>query len=255
MIVLVAVAGLLVFVLLQKDFSVSNKNKLSAIIAIEKMSAVEQVSDMPILNLPIRYFAKDSIEGSSNGSVVVDEGYRSFPTTTITLQQSDFINEKDSLPPLKTAEEIFTEIKESSGGEIPYKDIIQREIKEYGDLALRFFPDEMIDVEKFDVDMDGKSEIIVSAGSLGENHFPDRIIIIKNNKIIFAVSPGMPNLRIERSETGNGFYIRWVPSEGKWGRGLCCPLGYMRTRFVYENGKFKPVYEQEVLYFVANNTE
>lgn len=137
----------------------------------------------------------------------------------------------------------------------PWQWLYKQEIKEYGDLATRFLPSKSVDVKKFDVDNDGKDETIIFLCGVGGNHCPHRIVIVKDNKIVFSVSTGLTDLNISKTETGNGFYVHWVPTEGKWDRGLCCSLGYMKTRFVYDGGKFKPVYEQEVLYFKIENTE
>jgi hypothetical protein len=78
-------------------------------------------------------------------------------------------------------------------------------------------------------------------------------MIIKNDKIIFSIRVGLVGLGLEKSNTGNGFYVHWTNDE-LTSRGLCCPIGYMRTRFVYENGEFKPIYEQEVLYIDINDS-
>lgn len=104
-------------------------------------------------------------------------------------------------------------------------------------------------------DKDGKDETIIFLCGVGSNHCPHRIIIVKDQEIIFSVSAGLTGLNFSKTETGNGFYMHWVPTEGKWDRGLCCPLGYVKIRFVYDKGKFLPVYEQEVLYFKIENTD
>lgn len=220
---------------------------------------------MPTLDMPLRYFTDNSIAwGSVNTSgdsddrhtweyAAVDAGYHSFSTSTITLSQDDFSNEVKELPPTKTLGEILKQDKEK---DTPRRWLYEEQINEYGDLATRFLPD-TIDVEKFDINEDGKNETVISLCG-GGNHCPDSIIIVKDKKIIFSVSTEMTGLKLVKSETGNGFYVEWVPSwveGGKWDVGLCCPPGYRKTRFVFEDSKFVPVYEQEILYVQVHNKE
>ncbi len=219
--------------------------------------------EMPVLNLPLRYFSDSDISGgygeginpSTWASARVDGGYRSFPTTTITLSSDDYSNKKEGLPTVKPLEYIFA--KDPSEDVFIFQETFNEQIKEYGVLATRFLPNDTINVQKFDVDGDEENETIVYSCSHGGNHCPHRIMIIKNDAIIFSVSAGLTNLDLVKSEDGNGFYVHWVPVEEdtKWDTGLCCSIGYVSTRFVYENKKFKPVYEQEILYFKVENTE
>lgn len=219
--------------------------------------------DTPSLELPLKYFADSDVVSGSGVSddkndwdfATIEGGYQSFPTMKITLSTEDYSQKVESLPSVKSINEISKEDPEFwNNWEWKFKE----QIKEYGDIATRFLPSYIItDLKKFDVDLDGKEETIISTCGTGGNHCPHKIIIVKDNDIIFFIFAGVV-LSINKSETGNGFYAHWVPwgQEGtKWDTGMCCSPGYIKTRFVYENGKFKPVYEQEVLYFTVENTK
>lgn len=216
--------------------------------------------EMPVLKLALSYFSTDKITwGSVNTSrdsndpttwkeAAVDDGYRSFPSTEITLSPEDYEQSNESLPPIKKIDCLNTD-----DGKI----LCSEQVKEYGDLVSRFWDDGyyITGYKKFDVDGDGKSEEIISLCGIGGNHCPHEIQIVKNGRVIFVVSSGLTGLGIEKTSTGNGFYVHWVPFKGdKWNTALCCPSGYMSTRFVFEDQKFKPIYEQENLYFKVENT-
>lgn len=226
-----------------------------------------QAYEMPVLNLPLRYFQDSDIRGgyysgkgdsaykNTMSSAYLDGGYRSFPTTTIKLSSDDYSNKREKLPAIKLQDQILPENLDEG---FVYKESFTEQIQKYGALATRFLTDDyIVDLQKFDVDGDGKDETIVFLCGLGGNHCPHRIIVIENDTIIFSFSAGLTDRNLIKSETGNGFYVHWVPIENdtKWDAPLCCSPGYISTRFVYENGKFKPVYEQEVLYFEVKNTE
>jgi hypothetical protein len=269
----VAIFGLLIIgaILL---FAMFSNNKLSITDQSKKETANVLMSsrpdDTPTLDLPLRYFTDDSVTwGSVNTArnsddkntwqyAAIDGGdaYQSFPSKTITLSSDDFSNSSEQLPPIKSKEQILKQDVEEG---TPWQWLYEQEINEYGDLATRFLPSERaVDVKTFDVDRDGKDETIIFLCGVGGNHCPHRIVIVKDKKIIFSVSAGLVDLNLTKSDTGNGFYVGWTPSwdeGGKWNVGLCCTPGYRKTRFVYESKKFKPVYEQEILYFKIENTE
>jgi hypothetical protein len=149
--------------------------------------------------------------------------------SSVTLPSSGYSLENEVLPPVRTYAEIF---KDSDGdGKIDWEDLYKDQIKKYGDLATRFiYKGYIIDtVEQFDVDSDGK-----------------------NDRVIFNAHAGLTDLGLEKSLDGNGFYVKWVPSDATegtiWDTGLCCSPVYRKTKFIYENGTFKPVDEKEVLY-------
>jgi len=216
--------------------------------------------EMPNFHFPLRYFPSSSFAWGSANTSIEDtstwrlaaiggtDAFQSFPTQTITLSPDDFSNKKEKLRPLKSREGILF----LAG---IFKESFEGQIDEFGDLARRFLPDYSItDIERFDVDNDGKDEAIIGLCS-GGNHCPHEMIIVQDEKIIFSVSAGLTGKTISKTETGNGFYVHWVPTDDKWDEGLCCPIGYMKTRFVFENDTFVPVYEQEVLYFKVENTD
>lgn len=224
---------------------------------IDKESAAYEI---PSLHLPLRYFPSDSFSWGLTNTNIEDVGMRqlaaiggidafqSFPTQTITLSSNNFSNKKEKLPPLKSREEILFEAD-------ILEDSFKRQLDKFGDLARRFLTDYRItEIKKFDVNNDGKNETVIGLCS-GGNHCPHEIVIVQGDKIIFSISAGLTGLDIHKSETGNGFYAHWVPTDDRWDEGLCCPIGYMKTRFVFENDIFVPIYEQEVLYFKVENTD
>jgi hypothetical protein len=172
--------------------------------------------------------------------------------SSVTLPSSGYSLENEVLPPVRTYAEIF---KDSDGdGKIDWEDLYKDQIKKYGDLATRFiYKGYIIDtVEQFDVDSDGQKETIIFICGTGGNHCPHEILVVKNDRVIFNAHAGLTDLGLEKSLDGNGFYVKWVPSDATegtiWDTGLCCSPGYRKTKFIYENGTFKPVDEKEVLY-------
>ena len=98
---------------------------------------------------------------------------------------------------------------------------------------------------KFDLTGDGNQEKVVvynsvAAADAGSYHAD----VIQCDTIIFSVVED--NAAIVPADTTNGFYIEWRSSKDVTAR--CCPDGFMRTRFVYKDGQFIPLYEQEVKY-------
>ncbi len=230
------------------------------------------ISDLPELKLPIKYFPKSSISWGNLGSdlntsnpgtweiAAVDIGSRGVPTTNITLSKDDYSNKQEDLPPLKTYAQIVTESKEisyydelRSNLDIFYKDIYAQS----GNFGTRFLPGFYARVDEFDVDSDGINEKIVYLCGIGGTHCPHIIDIVDNDKIIFSVHAGIVELNLTASETGDGFYVKWVPTTGNGWENYaeCCEPGYMKTRFVYKNNEFVPVYEQEYRYVEVVNTE
>jgi len=219
---------------------------------------------MPMLNLSLKYFSNDDFEGMSGGNsndpktwdyaIVNIDGSRSAPTTKITLSRDIYNSTVRNLPPV-----------------IPYKPVTddpegvwdqlhKKTLQEYGSIVDRFWSGgESIYLKHFDVDGDKKDETIVYACGIGANHCPDQIFVIKNDKIIFSAQSGWTGLDLAKSDSGDGFYIHWVPSENvantKWDTGLANMPGYMNTRFVLADNQFVPIYEQEVMYFEAKNTK
>lgn len=216
------------------------------------------------ISLPLKYISEDLISwGSVNTdrdtkdkstwkSAAVDMGSRDTPTTNITLSKDDYSNAHEDLPAIKSIEEITSE----TNGRITSESLIYQEtLAKYGDFGIRFFPTYYPFIKNFDVDADGKDEKVVYLCGIGGNHCPHKIVIVKDDKIIFSVSAGMTDLGLSPSETNNGFYVEWVPTDNGWVYGLCCPPGFVKTRFVYTNNEFIPIYEQTHMYVEVVNTE
>lgn len=249
----VIVLGFLIFLL--GFYLGTNTNESTKYTSTPVIGSEASNYEMPVIELPVLYFAKNRIVGSwvsTSGEkyTVVSEGYHSAPTTTIGLLDDAFDNMSEYLPPLKSREEIL----QSVGN---YTNLVQRVLEQDGELARHFLPEEVIsDVKKFDVDDDGIEEQIISLCSLGSNHCPDKILIVKNERIIFRIT-GVVNPEITEADTSSGFYLHWSPwrTDGsKWDVGLCCMPGYFKTRFVNIDGEFLPVYEQEVLNFSVKDS-
>lgn len=104
----------------------------------------------------------------------------------------------------------------------------------------------------FDVDKDGKKEKIISMCSIGANHCPDKQLVIKNGDIIFSLFGKLIGGWVESTATGNGFYANWYADED-FSSGLCCATGYTRTRFIYKDNIFVPIFEQKIEYVKVKN--
>ena len=120
-------------------------------------------------------------------------------------------------------------------------------------LVTNYLPDYYIAyLDEFDVDGDGKKETIVNynvtgaadAGSYNSD-------IVKGDQIVFSVRED--NSKIIPADTDNGFYVEWA--NGEFGSPRCCAEGIMRTRFVWRDNEFAPIYEQEVRYLKIGKGE
>lgn len=253
----------IVFLLFQNN-SLNQKGKQNNIKDTIIAESESSINNMPSISLPLKYIPEDLIswgsvdvdrdskDKSTWKSAAVDIGSRDTPTTNITLSKENYSNAHEDLPAIKTIEEITKE----TNGEITTDSLIYQEtIAEYGDFGIRFFPVYYPFIKNFDVDADGKDEKVVYLCGIGGNHCPHKIVIVKDDKIIFSVSAGMTDLGLSPSETNNGFYVEWVPTDNGWVYGLCCPPGFVKTRFVYTNNEFIPIYEQTHMYVEVVNTE
>lgn len=103
----------------------------------------------------------------------------------------------------------------------------------------------------FGVEGDGSTETIETlCPSDSMDGYCGEIQIVKGTTVIFHATSD--HIDILPSPTGNGFYVKSENDTLQPSR--CCALGYVKTRFVYENGTFKPVYEQNVYYLNVRNT-
>lgn len=88
-------------------------------------------------------------------------------------------------------------------------------------------------IGNFDVDKDGKKEKIVAADT-AMNRTPHLLKIIKNNKVIFEAEG--TSISAGEASDHNGFFLYQTID---WNNGE-----YRRTKYVYDNGKFIPVWNQ-----------
>lgn len=207
------------------------------------------------LDLPVEYFSDKDIQwgsaGKGNSGKISDYTqvalgdkavYQSYPTIVTTIK--DYSNE---MKPLKTKsfDEImqeFSKLEPNGWG----KTVVEENYRKYGSLATNYLPtDNIWTLEKFDVDSDGVAETIVSYNFTGAADAGSyRSDIIKGNNVIFSVEED--NSSIVPADTTNGFYVEWRSANDPAPR--CCEEGIKRTRFVFRDDKFIPIYEQEVKY-------
>lgn len=235
--------ALLIFFVSTRILNAKNLNKVSSVpMQIEK-GALNDELEFPPLSLPVNYFEPDETSiGSGTYSVIRGEqAYRSYPSTNITLKTNLYSLTPSSLPPIKSDKEIR--------GNDPAMDIIgdakQISVNKYGDLARRFVGSigeawDIYDVQYADVDMDGKKETILSINLLGANFIGQNNVIIKGDQIIFSTDQTTFSILIPVKD-GNGFFLEWDDNFKRRD-------GYVTTRFVVENGTFRPVYEQKIRY-------
>ena len=239
----------------QRENNIIKNNVISNDVVFPKIIINGNISEIPEITMPVKYFSEKNIEHGSQSdnnkwaeASLNEMAYQSYPTTSISLPLADYSNDAKSLGIKKSWNDIVKEnnICGKSGNEdCGFIEQIKQNYNEYKDLAPFYLPVESIYTEKFDVDGDKKDETIIFGCGIGGNHCPHNFDIVKDNKIIF--SAGLSGVNIKPTETGNGFYLEWNNDEDLTG-GYCCPWGYVRTKFVYENNKFIPVLEQKVYY-------
>ncbi|MCG3146217.1 MAG: hypothetical protein HONDAALG_04094 [Gammaproteobacteria bacterium] len=245
-IVLLFETVLLVFLLINKSSSSTNKNSAPVNIPTEKTAQKSTGDELefPPLNLPVEYFDKSALNIGAGAYSTLhdnDQFYRSYPSEKISLSNSNYSVTPKDLPLIKTDKQIHTENPEADFmGEAK-----QQSIKKYGDLARRYVGDPaegwlVDDVVYSDLDQDGVKEQIVSLSKMGANVIGGKTIVIKNNKEIFSTSETTFST-LKPAEYGNGFYLVWDDNFKQRD-------GYVITRFIVENNTFKPVYEQKVRY-------
>lgn len=219
-----------------------------------------ECDEFPWLDLPLKYFSVKNIEWGSVGGagkegtmdeytqVALDSNavYQSYPTTTITIKKYS----ADIVPlTTKTWTDVRKKIQETENNSL-WLNEVDKNYKNYGQIAVHFL-DNFQDIEmfdSFDVDGDGVKEKILGLNFVGRaNGGSYNAAIVKDNKVIFFVEED--ESFIVPADTSNGFYVKWRSPDDDSAR--CCPRGYIKTRFVYEGGKFKPLYEQDVRYVVV----
>jgi len=237
------------------------KNQPESVQSEDCSSSYSECLKFPWLDLPLNYFSVKDVTWGSIGGVgkkgTMDEYtqaafnnkvvYQSYPTTNITIKEysSDIV-----WPSSKKFSDLREEIsQENNGG---FMSTIDEIIKHNGQIAVNFFDNgqqiEMTD--SFDVNNDGEKEKVLGLNFIGRADGGSySAAIVKDNKIIFSVDED--DSFIVPADTTNGFFVEWRSSEDS--SPLCCPRGYMRTRFVLNNGKFIPVYEQEIRYLIVGN--
>jgi hypothetical protein len=90
------------------------------------------------------------------------------------------------------------------------------------------------DTREFDVDADGKNEIIINA-DITMNHTPNMGMIVKDGRVIFEETGG--GVWIEKVDGHQGFMISEEVDR---------QIGeYVRTRYVSKDGGFIPVWKQK----------
>lgn len=207
------------------------------------------------MDFPVNYFSVKDVQwgsaGKGPGDKITDYTqvgllnkavYQSYPSTEITIK--NYSSETKPLK-IKNIDEImqtFTKSETAGFG----KTLVEDSYQKYGSLDTNYLPSDYItDLEKFDVDDDGVLETIVTYNFVGSADAGSyRSDIIKGNNIIFSVQED--NASIIQADTSNGFYVEWKSADDPTPR--CCPNGFKRARFIFKDGKFTPIYEQEVKY-------
>lgn len=219
-----------------------------------------ECKEFPWLDLPIKYFSINDIEWGSASAVgneiklesythaALDNKavYQTYPTTTTTIKKysADIIpiSTKKYIDVKKKIQEV--EVNSS------WMETVDENYKEYGQLAVHFL-DGFQDIEmfdSFDVDDDGIKEKILGLNSVGRASGGSyNAAVVKGDKILFYVNED--ESFIVPADTPNGFYVKWRSPDDDSAR--CCPGGYIKTRFVFQDGKFVPLYEQKVRFVIV----
>lgn len=243
---ILASSGLTYLVTTQYHADSNSNNRKESL--VQNNSETEDIDLFPPLNIPPEYFDNSVTNmGAGAYSVIVDDKirYQSYPTTDVS-ENAPYSTEVKVLPSIKSDEEIYrVSPEEDFMGS--YK---AQSIKDYGDLARRFvgFPEEGLyidSVEYVDVTGDGSDEQIISLTQMGSNVIGAGHIVVKDNQIIFE--SGLTSFStFTPAENGKGFLLEWDDNYKKRD-------GFMLTKFIYDNEKFVPVYEQQVRYVRINN--
>lgn len=160
--------------------------------------------------------------------------FRSKPSPVVYLEIKE---EQIDIEPVKRSE-IKTEY---------FVEVIDQNYEEYGETIGGFFSgreEDIVSLEEADVDIDSEPERLITTANLGANHPPHNAYVVKNGKIILSVD--FANGSVYPAKNGNGFYVKeafYLDSAP-----MCCPYGNRIHRIIFENGKFVPVWRQDVYY-------
>jgi hypothetical protein len=165
--------------------------------------------------------------------------YQSYPTKEIILTEYDSSKRKLEIKPFNEA---LDELKNNCGDLTSKVSLAEENYRQYGIWTTHYLPAwQIYKVESFDVDGDDVEEMIIhkniNCRATGGSFDAD---IIKNGEIVFSTTGH--NSAIIPADTNNGFYVEQSDTVG------CCATGFLRTRFVFENDEFVPIYGQEVKY-------
>lgn len=205
----------------------------------------------PTLSLPLSYFRREDFRSSTGEKTQLDGGYRSHPATTITF--IDFRNTDEALPDMPD-EEKWTSLTDEM---TPFSSLYAAQHQDYGEIGKRYVGKmQVIYITEADVTNDDIPEKILAVSNVGGNHPPHLYQIVQNERIIFEATGASTLPRVlDPHPTQNGFILEWLGEKHLEGRGMCCPLGYTATRFVFDDGEFVPVYEQDNRYFQVKNSD
>lgn len=207
----------------------------------------ETVSTSVYPNLPLglKYFnEKDTRWGSGNKMAAFDNKtvFQSYPTINCTIKA--YSNEERKIK-TKSLDEALSRANLLDGISNEWEKTAKEAYDNWGSIVTHYLPDDLVEnIEKFDVDGDSKQEMIVTYNFFGRaDGGSARTDIVKDDTIIFSV--GEDQSYISPADTNDGFFVEWRISDDT---PRCCPEGYRRTRFVFQDRRFIPLYEQEIRY-------
>lgn len=230
----------------QEDASVSVTNDAEKTVAIDTKNDVEVLPTIKSSELPNAL--DDSYDWEQyrflhGGNVGEDGKY------TRVLVDGEAVEESISIVFSEVVSDIQPKpVKETSNQYYP--SIIESQLKEYGELAQCYLPEETINnYYQADVDSDGEKEELLTLCSLGANHCSSRSEIIKDGKVIFSTDLGANGIGI--TPAIDGFYVEWTADDSYIDEngdivGLCCLVNHHKTLFQFQDGKFKPVKQWKI---------
>ncbi len=233
-------------------YKIGRKNSTMLAIPKQEEDHFSPEERFPPLYMPLEYFDANDVSigagllGKSYNVIFnSEEGYRSYPTTTISLNPDLYSSIPTPLPPIKSDDQIS-----SNDPLLDFMGAAKRStVKQYGDLGRRFVGEAKIgwniyDVKDVDVDKDGEKETLVSLDLTGANIIGQRNVLIKGDKIIFSTDEETFST-LTPAKNGNGFFLQWDDNFKNRD-------GHMTTRFIYDGKSFVPVYEQQTRYIRIN---